>query len=76
MNPYRKAVAFVIRLIALAFILLPLIFFGLDYMATKTNHAPPPKWALLVKIGSVVFGFVLLIVSGKIARRLTEDLEE
>ncbi len=76
MNPYRKAMTFVIRLIALGFILLPLILFGLDFFAAKAHQAAPTGFATAIKICLVVFGVVLFFASSTIARNLTKDLDE
>lgn len=76
MNPYRKAAASIIRLIALGLIVVPLILVGLDFFATKAHQAEPGRLSSFVKIGLFILGFILLITSGKIARKLTEDIEE
>lgn len=76
MNPYRKVAASIIRLIALGMIVVPLILVGLDFFATKTHQAEPGKLSSFLKIGLFVLGLILLFMSGRIARKLTEDFEE
>lgn len=76
MSPYRKAATFVLRLIGLGLLIAPLILFGLDYFASKAQHTTPSKVAMILKIASALAGLVLLIASGSIARRLTEDFDE
>ena len=78
MSPYRKAMTFVIRLVALGFIVLPLILFGLDFMATKTHQATATssKSAAVIKISLIVLGTCLFFASGALARQLTRDLDE
>jgi TRAP-type C4-dicarboxylate transport system permease small subunit len=86
MSPYRKAIAFVLRLVALGFIIVPLILFGLDYFAAQTRKSGnatgtaqrPASGSIskVLKIGSVIVGTALLFASGSIARRLTQDLDE
>ncbi|MDB6028164.1 MAG: hypothetical protein JWM68_4387 [Verrucomicrobiales bacterium] len=76
MNPYRKAVASVFRLVALGFIFVPLILFGLDFFASKTKQAPAGTLSMILKGGSFLFGLILLFAAGSIARKLTRDLDE
>jgi hypothetical protein len=76
MNPYRKAATLLVRLIALGLMLVPLILFGLDYFARKTQHTTPSTFATFLKVGSALLGVILLFASGAIARRLTRDFDE
>lgn len=75
MNPYRKAASFVLRLVAFAFILFGILPLGADYLVSRQTKPNITLW-LFLEILSVLLGIVLLIKSGAIAKKLTEDFEE
>ena len=76
MNPYVKAVRFVVRMIAFAFILFGALPLGAEYLARGRNHQSTGKLWILLEILSLLLGLVLLFTGGAIAKKLTEDFEE
>jgi hypothetical protein len=77
MNPYRKAALLLIRMVAFAFILVGLLLLS-SYVFYAVGQKKPEGgiiWILLKAI-PVLIGLVLLLKSGAIARKLTEDFDE
>jgi tellurite resistance protein TehA-like permease len=76
MNPYTKAVAFVIRMVASGLILFTLFHYASYFfymVAKKPIETTLPGWIL--KTVPLVAGLVLMFMSSKLARRFTDDLE-
>lgn len=76
MNPYRKAALFIIRLVAFAFILFGALQLGADYFTRRRGQPSAEMIWLILEILSVLLGIVLLLKSGTIAKKLTEDFDE
>ena len=76
MNPYTKAVTFVIRMVAFAFILFGALPLGADYFARRQHKPIGSKLWLFLEMFSLLLGFLLLFKSSAIAKKLTEDLDE
>ena len=76
MNPYTKAVRFIVRMIAFAFILFGALPLGADYLARGRNNPGSGKLWVLLEVLSLVLGLILLFTSSAIAKKLTEDFEE
>lgn len=76
MNPYTKAVLFIIRLVAFGFILFGALPLGADYFARRQPKPTGSAFWLFLEIFSLLLGFVLLFKSSAIAKKLTEDFDE
>lgn len=76
MNPYTKAASFVVRLVAFAFILFGALPLGANYFASRQHKPSGSMIWMILEILSLLVGFVLLIKSTTIAKKLTEDFEE
>ncbi len=76
MNPYRKAAAFLIQLVACAFVLFGALPLGMNYFAHRQHKPVSGIGWLVFEVISLLVGLVLLLKSGSIARKLTEDFEE
>jgi len=76
MNPYTKAALFITRLVAFGFILFGALPLGTDYLSRRQGNPSGSALWLFLEILSLLIGFVLLLKSGAIAKKLTEDFEE
>jgi hypothetical protein len=77
MNPYRRSALFLIRLIAFGLALFTVLQLGAYVFYLKTNKKPADgRLAITLKIIPGLVGLGLMIKSGAIARKLTEDFDE
>ena len=77
MSPYRRAALLFIRLLAFGLMLFSALYLGAYFFALRTGKEPDESILLMsLKTVPLLIGFVLLVKSSAIARRLTEDLEE
>lgn len=74
MNPMKKPVASVLRLIGAGLILLSVVLLALLWVAR--SRAPEPWWRWGLYAFPAVSGIVLYAASGRLATRLTRDFEE
>ena len=78
MGPYAKAVAFVIRLIAFGLIAVSLVSLLSHLFYVIGDKKAPERGVLWFAMQSLPMagGIVVWIFSSRMARRLTDDLEE
>lgn len=76
MNPYPRAAAFVLRLVAFGLILFGALPLGMNYFAARQQKPTSGVLWMALEILSLLAGIVLLFTSGAVAKKLTEDLEE
>jgi len=74
MNPLKKPVASVLRLIGAGLILLSVVLLALLWLARETQPEPWWRWALYTL--PAVVGLVICLTSGRLAARLTQNFEE
>ena len=74
MNPMKKPVASVLRVIGVGLILLSVVLLVLLWIAHKRAPEPWWRWALYSLPG--ITGIVVIASSGRLALRLTRDFEE
>jgi len=75
MSPYAKAALSVLRLIALACIILSLALYSTDYFLYLSHHPLSGPWRLALKGVPFLAGVVLYWRARPWALRLTRDLE-
>lgn len=73
MNSLRSAVASVIRLVAVGFVLLGVVLLALAYAAGQRGEGDVWRW--LIGAAGFIIGMVLLCFSSALARMLTKDYE-
>lgn len=77
MNPYTKAALFLIRLIAFGCILCSLLLLASYAFYLNADKKPDDgMFSLALKTLPLLIGFVLLLKSSAIAKKLTEDFED
>jgi hypothetical protein len=76
MNPYRKGAAMLLRLVALGLVIFGGLNTWLEFLRERAGKGPP-RVGFVVLFGALtVAGLVLLVGSGALAKRLTEDFDE
>lgn len=76
MNPYRKGAAMLIRLVALGLVILGGLNTWLEFLRERAGKGPVRSGIVVVFGLLAAAGLVLLVCSGSLARRLTEDFDE
>jgi len=74
MNPMKKPVASVLRVIGVGLVLLSIVLLALLWIAHKREPEPWWRWALYLL--PAITGIVVTACSGKLAAALTRDFEE
>lgn len=74
MNPLRRAVASVIRLVGVGLIGLGAVLLVLTWVAR--HQQPTAWWQYVIYIALAVAGVALLIRSKQLAARFTDDFED
>jgi membrane protein YdbS with pleckstrin-like domain len=74
MNPMKKPVASVLRVVGAGLILLSVVLIAFLWLARYRNPEPWWRWALYAV--PALGGIVICAVSGKLAARLTRDYED
>lgn len=74
MNPMKKPVASVLRVIGAGLVLLSIVLLALLWIAQQ--RAPEPWWRWALYALPAATGIVLCAISGKLATALTRNFEE
>ena len=74
MNPMKKPVASVLRVVGAGLMLLSVVLLALLWVAHK--RAPEPWWRWALYSTPAIAGIVVVATSGKLATTLTRDFEE
>lgn len=74
MNPMKKPVASVLRVVGVGLILLSVVLVALLWVAHE--RAPEPWWRWALHSLPAIAGTLLCAASGRLATRLTRDFEE
>jgi membrane protein YdbS with pleckstrin-like domain len=74
MNPMKRPVASVLRLIGVGLVLLSVVLLALLWIAHE--RAPEPWWRWALYALPAIGGVVVVASSGRLAARLTRDFEE
>jgi hypothetical protein len=72
----NRAVRNLIRVIAAALVVIGGLLLGLQFIQHRTRGVEFSLSQMLLGAGLIIGGIVLLIVSAKLAKKLTEDFEE
>ena len=72
----RRAVRSLIHLVAAGLVLFGVLEIGFQFVNHKMRHAELSVWHCLAGAALLVLGLLLFGVSGKLAKRLTEDFDE
>jgi hypothetical protein len=75
MNPYTKAVLFVLRLVAIGLIIVGVLLCGGDFYLFEKNRPVSAWWMLALKGLPILAGVVLSWKARGLAERWTEDLD-
>ena len=76
MNPYRKGAAMLIRLVALGLVIFGGLNTWLEFLRKRAGKGPVRSGVVVLFGLLTLAGLVLLVCSGSLARRWTEDFEE
>jgi hypothetical protein len=76
MNPYRKGAAMLLRLVALGLASVGGLNTWLEFLRERAGKGPP-RFGYVILFGALTLaGLILLVGSGALAKRLTEDFDE
>lgn len=74
MNPMKKPVASVLRVVGMGLVLLSIVLIGLLWLTRHRNPEPWWRWSLYAL--PALAGILVCAFSGRMAARLTSDFEE
>lgn len=75
-NPYARALALVLRLVALGIIALAGLSLLLEYARQRMGHGEGGSKGWLLAAAGILLGLILLLGSGRWARRWTRHWDE